>query len=346
MEADLSTLWQQIVIDRRENTSPFRQIANSIRHKIATHRLAANTPLPSVRKLAEQVGVTPATVARAYRALQSDGLVESQVGIGTVVSDTQSLVYHARQRSTEALEAAVDEAVGPLIAMGYTPAEIREAVARRLALPTAPQHALVVSDARAVLEKYQGILARELGPLGIQVGGMMLETLRQCEPATRNRLAACSRVMTALGLLRPVQQALERCGVDVPVSVIFSEIKLTTIERLSEIPKDARVVIVAEERYRNSILGILREYLPMNNISIARSFDPAVVRDAVTHSSVVVHSLGARDVVGVAVEDGQETILMDYQVRRDAMVKLRDSFALTLPGPVTTAGVTGRAKRG
>jgi DNA-binding transcriptional regulator YhcF (GntR family) len=327
MDEDLSSLWDQIVIDRRESTSPFRQIANSVRHKIATNQLAANTPLPSVRSLAEQVGVTPATVARAYRQLQSDGLVESLQGKGTVVSDTERLVFHAKNRSHEALDEAIDEAVRPLLAMGFTPAEIGDAVARRLAVPTAPQHALVVSDSPAVLDKYTEILGRELAPLGVQVNSMSFEDLTSCKKAARKMLGECARVMTALGLLRPVQQALEDCGANVPVSVIFTEIKLETIERLSSIPKDTQVLIVAEKRYRNSVLGILREYLPADNIHVARSLDPESIRQDLKERSIVVHSLGARDVVLAEITDHHKTILMDYQPRRDALAKLRESFS-------------------
>ena len=329
MSLDRNTpdIWHQIVIDRREHISPFRQIANSIRHKIATHQLPANTPLPSVRKLADHVGVTPATVARAYRHLQSDGLVESQVGVGTVVSDTQRLVFHAQLRSTAELDAAVDEAVTPLLAKGYTPADVRDAVARRLALPASPQYAIVVSDAPTILEKYTGILARELEPLGIRVEGVMLAELRRCSAATRAKLADASRVMTALGLLRPVREALEACGVRVPVSVIFTELKWSVIERLGAIPKDAKALIVAEERYRNSILGILREYLPVENITISRRLEGKAIRRDLKDRTVVVHSLGTRDMVRDQIDDRHDAILMDYQVRRDAMAKLRESFA-------------------
>lgn len=326
-EMDMAGIWDQIVVDRREHTSPFRQIANAIRHKIATSQLPANTRLPSVRRLAERVGVTPATVARAYRQLQSDGLVEGRVGVGTVVSDTRRLVFHARQRSTEELEEAVDEAITPLLRMGYSPAEIRAAIQRRLALPATARKAVVVSDAPAVLEKYTRILGGELGPLGVTVEGVLLEELRSCAHKTRALLGEAIRIMTALGLHRPVREALERCGAKVPISIIFSELKLGTIERLEAIPKDARVLIVAEERYRNSVLGILREYLPAENISTVRDLDPESIRRAMEDCPVVVHSLGTRDLVEAAASN-HEIILMDYQVRQDAMAKLRESFAL------------------
>lgn len=325
------SIWDQIVVDRREPSAPFRQIANAIRHRIATHQLAPNTPLPSVRKLAEQVGVTSATVGRAYRQLQNDGLVESRVGVGTVVTDTQRLVYHARQRSAEELEEALDDAITPLLGMGYSPAEIREAVERRLVVPAGKHKALIVSDAPAILEKYTQILGSEFSPLGIAVEGLTLDELCACTPPTRALLDDVVRVLTALSLHRSVREALEACKAKVPISIIFTELKLTTIERLSAIPKDARVLIVVEERYRNSVLGLLRQHAPHENISTARKLTPKSIRAGLAKCSVVVHSLGTRDLVQAEVGAEHDVILLDYQVRLDALVKLRESLASEFP---------------
>ena len=137
-----NAVWQHIVVDRRDHASPYRQIANAIRHRIATHQVAPNAPLPSVRALAEQTGVTPATVARAYRQLQDDGLVESQVGVGTVVSDTRRLVFQAKRRSIEELDRSVDTALTPLLQLGYGPAEVRDAVERRLRMASETRNAI------------------------------------------------------------------------------------------------------------------------------------------------------------------------------------------------------------
>ena len=319
-------VWQQIVVDRRDQTSPYRQIANAIRHKIATNQLPPNTALPSVRGLADQVGVTPATVARAYRQLQSDGLVESQVGVGTVVSDTHRLVYQARRRSSEELERSVDAALSPLLQMGYAPHEVRAAVDRRLNRASDSLSAIVISDAVPVLDKYVGVMRRELAPLGVAVDGLLLEQLRSPSAEIRQKLARASRVLTSLGLLRRVQDGLERCSVAPPISIIFTELNLATIERLSAIPKGARTLIVSDERYRNSILGILLQHIAEEHIAVLHKVDEASLAEELKSCQVVVHSLGTADLVRQVAGATHETILMDYQVRRDAMAKLRESF--------------------
>ncbi|NDV00628.1 PLP-dependent aminotransferase family protein [Pseudoroseicyclus tamaricis] len=59
----------------------------SVREAIATGRLAPGDRLPPVREVAWKVGVTPGTVARAYKDLVDQGVLRSGVGKGTFVAE-------------------------------------------------------------------------------------------------------------------------------------------------------------------------------------------------------------------------------------------------------------------
>ncbi len=72
------------------SAAPMDQIHDQIGGLIATGRLASNERLPSVRQLANDLGVAPGTVAKAYRALEAEGLLISRTGSGTRVSPTAS----------------------------------------------------------------------------------------------------------------------------------------------------------------------------------------------------------------------------------------------------------------
>jgi len=61
------------------------QVVAGIRQAIASGELVAEDPLPTVRQLAADLGINMNTVARAYRTLESSGLVLSRRGRGTVV---------------------------------------------------------------------------------------------------------------------------------------------------------------------------------------------------------------------------------------------------------------------
>jgi DNA-binding transcriptional MocR family regulator len=73
-------------IDRTRSQPIYRQIADQIRIQIGEGRLPLGAQLPTVRQLAESLGVTRVTVQNAYSELQSGGWIESTVGRGTFVS--------------------------------------------------------------------------------------------------------------------------------------------------------------------------------------------------------------------------------------------------------------------
>ncbi len=320
--------WGPIIVDRRDHTSPFRQIANAIRHRIATNQLPANTPLPSVRSLASQARVTPTTVARAYRELQMDGLVESQVGVGTVVSDTNKLLTTAKRRSTEELELVIDQALTALLQRGYTPDVIRVAVRRRLETVSSTRHLVVALEKPVGLEKYVAAFTQELGGMGVEVHGVLLDKLNDVDAATRVKLRDAQLIMTSLSTYRSVSDALARVGFNVPVAVIFKQLTMASIERLAAIPSSAKTLLVAREWYRTAALDILHEYLPLENLEVLSDLESAdALQDALARNEVVVYSLGVRDRVQGALDVRHEPILLEYEVRQDAMGRVRAWFA-------------------
>ncbi|AWS43830.1 GntR family transcriptional regulator [Streptosporangium sp. 'caverna'] len=65
---------------------PYRQIVTEIRARILAGDLRPGDRVPSIREIARRWDVAVATATRAMAALRDDGLVETKVGAGTVVS--------------------------------------------------------------------------------------------------------------------------------------------------------------------------------------------------------------------------------------------------------------------
>lgn len=63
----------------------YLQIEGQIKETIAVGGLKVNDKLPSVRRLALELGINPNTVARAYRDLERDGILRTATGSGTFV---------------------------------------------------------------------------------------------------------------------------------------------------------------------------------------------------------------------------------------------------------------------
>jgi GntR family transcriptional regulator len=76
----------------------YRQLIRQITDAIAGGRLAAGDRLPSHRELAEQLVIAPLTVKKAYDELEGDGLLTTQRGRGTFVSDRLPPIDSLRSR--------------------------------------------------------------------------------------------------------------------------------------------------------------------------------------------------------------------------------------------------------
>ena len=75
-----------ITLDADSHIPPYEQVRVQIAAQVVDGMLAAGTRLPSVRKLADDLDLAPNTVARAYRELETAGIVETRGRGGTVVS--------------------------------------------------------------------------------------------------------------------------------------------------------------------------------------------------------------------------------------------------------------------
>ena len=101
----------------------YLQLMEQVKHAIETGALRPGEQLPGIRPLAEELVINPNTVAKAYRELQHEGVIELRHGAGAFVSRKV-----AAKKVTEALragQAIVEAAVERLRARGVTDEEIR-----------------------------------------------------------------------------------------------------------------------------------------------------------------------------------------------------------------------------
>lgn len=87
----------QLRISDQDGVPIYVQLVNQIKYLVSSGRLDPGEQLPPVRKLAEQLLINPNTVARAYRELESDGVVTSRQGSGVFVADGVSPLARREQ---------------------------------------------------------------------------------------------------------------------------------------------------------------------------------------------------------------------------------------------------------
>ncbi|MER7706194.1 GntR family transcriptional regulator [Kitasatospora sp. NPDC097605] len=76
----------QLSVDPASATPPYEQIRAQIAERARSGELATGLRLPTVRALAEELGLAAGTVARAYRELEADGVVETHGRRGTLIA--------------------------------------------------------------------------------------------------------------------------------------------------------------------------------------------------------------------------------------------------------------------
>jgi GntR family transcriptional regulator len=74
-------------LDASSGVPFYRQIIQQIEHAILARKLEPGDRLPTIRALAVDLKINPNTIARAYGELEIRGVVVTQVGSGTYVSD-------------------------------------------------------------------------------------------------------------------------------------------------------------------------------------------------------------------------------------------------------------------
>ena len=72
-------------VDPRSSVAPYDQLRQQITAMALAGSLAPGDRLPSIRQLANDLGIASGTVARAYRELESDGVVSTHGRHGTRV---------------------------------------------------------------------------------------------------------------------------------------------------------------------------------------------------------------------------------------------------------------------
>lgn len=120
-----------VTVDFDSDVPIYRQIADELRALVARGQLRDGDVLPSVRRLGEMVGVNLNTVARAYRILADEGLVELRRGAGArvrvaAIPGRQVLASDDRKR--------LDDVISRMVLRGASRAQVervlKEAVAR------------------------------------------------------------------------------------------------------------------------------------------------------------------------------------------------------------------------
>jgi DNA-binding transcriptional regulator YhcF (GntR family) len=144
------------------------QLRGLIEYGIACGELLPGARLPSVRELADELGVAPMTVSQVYRELKDGGLIEARSGLGTFVTENGGPAVGLDPRLLalqRRLEGVIDDALG----LGLGPGELATMITARFSRRSQAreaQHRIVMVGlfadatrdyARAIAERLDGL---------------------------------------------------------------------------------------------------------------------------------------------------------------------------------------------
>ncbi len=118
----------------------YQQIVEQIRFRIVSGQLRGGDELPTIRGLAESLRVNPNTVARAYRELEHESLVEKRRTTGTFVAELTTQLGIAQRRKLIAPE--IDRLLISSRQLGIELDDLKKMLSKR-------DHALSTTEAKS-----------------------------------------------------------------------------------------------------------------------------------------------------------------------------------------------------
>jgi GntR family transcriptional regulator len=112
------------ILDPKNGVPLYRQIINQIRFGIASGQLKTGEQLPTVRALAVELKINLNTIAKAYKELEIQSVLESHQGTGTFISSTT--VELGNDERAKKLEDMCSEFLSVTSSYGFSHKEIIE----------------------------------------------------------------------------------------------------------------------------------------------------------------------------------------------------------------------------
>ena len=98
-----------IAIDSQSSTPPFEQLRSQVIAAVRSGELAHDTRLPTVRALAAELGLATNTVARAYRELERDAVIETRGRFGSFIAPNGDAAARQAQAAAASFAARIQQ---------------------------------------------------------------------------------------------------------------------------------------------------------------------------------------------------------------------------------------------
>jgi DNA-binding transcriptional regulator YhcF (GntR family) len=307
-------------IDGHGDLPVYLQIRHQISYLISSQRLPSGARLPAVRTLAEDINVSPQTVAKAFRYLQDDGLIESHAGRGSYVRTFEAPDRRVAQRDAR-LSEVLREARLRARSLGFTDSATAHRLSALISQEPCAARVLFVDADPHIAAKYASRLERHLSP-HVEASGVGLEEVLSGEPAAMRLLDVSFYVLAFARTVPSLERILDPERHE--ITPIASSVRPSTIELLNSLGEDLKVAVLTEERYIHAALNLIATYSAIDphevSVFTAETLDD-LLRD-VEDLDRVFYTFSVGDLVR-AHPHLQPTKELEFDVSQDSLVKLR-----------------------
>ena len=108
-------------IEKNSTVSIYQQLIHQVTRKVQNGELPSGKKLPTVRELADQLGIARGTVKHAYEELERKGIITMTRGKGTFIREQARQESSAKVRAMAAIERLLDE----MESLSFSPQEIQ-----------------------------------------------------------------------------------------------------------------------------------------------------------------------------------------------------------------------------
>lgn len=119
-----------ISINEQDSRPIYLQIVSQVKEQVSKGTLRPRDELPSVRELAESLGINMHTVRSAYLKLRDQGIITLRLGRRARIAPLQTA---AATEARADLQARITELLTDALLLGLSPGEFRDLVEEQLA---------------------------------------------------------------------------------------------------------------------------------------------------------------------------------------------------------------------
>jgi DNA-binding transcriptional regulator YhcF (GntR family) len=321
-------LLSHFTLDRQSGLPLYLQIAHELMYLIETGVLRDGDAPPSLRRLAKQLHISFLTVDKAYKWLQSRGVLATRRGIGwKVVLIREHSDEDARVRLR--LAKFVDDTLATAIQQGFDPMNLaRNMVHRATALEyrVASRKVAFVECHSEYVDDYVAELRRELSEFNVEIRGMLTDSLAEIgkkKCAERDFLGSTDYVLTTFyhsGFVQKAVAPLNRRVVTLSLSL-----NKQALYKIVSLPRNVRVgAILGPTDPAPTIVKLLEYYRdqPAGSIPYAIVTDSVAVKRLRAKTDFIAYTIACQDRINSFLKKDETAIVLRFGPAEDDIRKV------------------------